>query len=96
MADQVSPEIKERRSREMIDLGKELAKNFQEQFIGRRLDVLFEKVLPAEDGEEIAAGGLLEGLTSNYLRVRAPGPGKLRGQIREVLIKQRGQACIIA
>jgi threonylcarbamoyladenosine tRNA methylthiotransferase MtaB len=89
MADQVRPEIKEARSREMINLGKELARNFQEKFIGRRLDVLFEKVLPAGDERgEIAAGGLLEGLTSNYLRVRAPGPGNLRGQIREVLIKK--------
>ena len=90
MANQVSPEVKERRSREMIDLGKELEENFQERFIGRRLHVLFEKVLPGEKGV------LLEGLTTNYLRVRAPGPAKLRGQIREVLIKQRGRACIIA
>ena len=89
MADQVRPEIKEARSREMINLGKELAMDFQEKFIGRRLDVLFEKVLSVEDGGgKTAAGGLLEGLTSNYLRVRAPGPGKLRGQIKEVLIKK--------
>jgi threonylcarbamoyladenosine tRNA methylthiotransferase MtaB len=89
MADQVRPEIKEARSREMINLGKELAMDFKEKFIGRRLDVLFEKVLSVEDGGgKTAAGGLLEGLTSNYLRVRAPGPGKLRGQIKEVLIKK--------
>ena len=39
MANQVSPEVKERRSREMIDLGK-IRENFQERFIGRRLHVL--------------------------------------------------------
>jgi threonylcarbamoyladenosine tRNA methylthiotransferase MtaB len=89
MAGQVRPEIKEARSREMISLGKELAGNYQEKFIGRRLEVLFEKVLPAENsGGKVAAEGLLEGLTSNYLRVRAPGLGNLRGQIREVLIKK--------
>ena len=39
---------------------------------------------------KVAAEGLLDGLTSNYLRVRAPGLGNLRGQIREVLIKNAG------
>lgn len=76
---QVVPEIKDERSRKMIALGEELSSIFQEKFTGRQLSVLFEKVLDE---------GMLEGLTSNYLRVWAYGPGNLRGKIRKVLIKE--------
>ncbi|MDO9534304.1 MAG: tRNA (N(6)-L-threonylcarbamoyladenosine(37)-C(2))-methylthiotransferase MtaB [Bacillota bacterium] len=76
---QVAPEIKDDRSGKMIALGEELSSIYQEKFPGRELSVLFEKVLDE---------GMLEGLTSNYLRVRAYGPESLRGQIGKVLIKE--------
>lgn len=79
MDGQVAPEVKDERSGKMIALGEELASIYQEKFLGRELSVLFEKLLDE---------GMLEGLTSNYLRVRVYGPEKLRGQIGNVLIKE--------
>jgi threonylcarbamoyladenosine tRNA methylthiotransferase MtaB len=79
MEAQVAPEIKDQRSGKMIALGEELSSIYQGKFLGRELSVLFEKVLDE---------GMLEGLTSNYLRVRAYGPENLRGQIGKVLIKE--------
>jgi len=63
----------------MIALGERLSSSYQQKFLGRELSVLFEKVLD---------GGMFEGLTSNYLRVRADGPENMRGQIGKVLIKE--------
>lgn len=81
MKAQVSFQTKEERSRKMISLGKELSQNYQEKFVGRILPVLFEK-------EVEGSPGLLEGLTSNYLRVRLPGPVSWRGSIREVYLEK--------
>ncbi|NMB36141.1 MAG: tRNA (N(6)-L-threonylcarbamoyladenosine(37)-C(2))-methylthiotransferase MtaB [Firmicutes bacterium] len=122
MAPQVSPQLKEKRSREMSALGEELLTTFQQKFLGRKMDVLFEKELkgslvqatqndaaqqpiqkktgkeddrqPAGKKAKAGPGGrsgehlrdrFLEGLTSNYLRVRALAPpGKWRGKIGRV------------
>lgn len=127
MTPQVSPPLKEERSVEMLALGEELSATFQQRFLGRELDVLFEKEVegppvqtaqsnvarqtPREEtgkengqqpaGKEAGAGKagrgdrpgkrskdrFLEGLTSNYLRVRAPAPpGRWRGKIGRVYL----------
>ncbi len=98
MIPQVAPEVKEQRSRMMIALGEELSRAFQEKFLGRELSVLFEKELEAgagEDGSDLWMSRelrgeyrLSEGLTSNYLRVRALTAGNWRGKIGEVRIEK--------
>ncbi len=98
MIPQVAPEVKEQRSRMMIALGEELSAVFQQKFLGRELAVLFEKELQAGAGQDCSglqrAGGfpgeylLWEGLTSNYLRVRASAPGSWRGKMAEVCLEK--------
>jgi len=100
MTPQVAPQLKESRSRMMIALGEELSSAFQEKFLGRRLPVLFEKEIQEtkkneDNGSEppltkkAKSGHLLfEGLTSNYLRVRAFTPGNFRGKIADVLLEK--------
>ena len=98
MGAQVLPEVKEERSRRLLALGEELSRTFQERFLGRKLTVLFEKEVEEGTGNACSDLGvpvvpgrdyrLSEGLTSNYLRVRALTPGNWRGKIGEVLIEK--------
>ncbi|HAP32088.1 MAG TPA: tRNA (N(6)-L-threonylcarbamoyladenosine(37)-C(2))-methylthiotransferase MtaB [Firmicutes bacterium] len=93
MGPAVPPVVKKERSRSMIELGVKLSLDFQKSFFGRTLPVLFEKVV----GEEAADRQpllILEGLTSQYLRVRAPAGANLRGQMRYVLLQSSGGAYI--
>ena len=48
---QVESAVKERRSREMIDLGNKMAASFRRKFIGSLQEVLIEKVRPHDYGE---------------------------------------------
>ncbi len=67
---QVEGTVKERRSGEMIELGKKMAASFRRKFIGSSQDVLVEKVRPYDYGE---------GFTPHYLRARVALDGKGRG-----------------
>lgn len=67
---QVESAVKERRSREMIELGKKMAASFRRKFIGSLQEVLIEKVSPYDFGE---------GLTPHYLRTRVALDGRGRG-----------------
>lgn len=66
----------EERSRQLIELGRELAGRFAAGFIGRPVEVLVE--------EEAAEPGWVKGYTDHYLPVVFPGPPDLRGRIVEV------------
>lgn len=79
MESQVPFQTKEERSRKMIALGEELSQNFQEKFVGRILPVLLEKEIDPN---------CLEGLTSNYLRVRLSGPASWKGSMKEARIEK--------
>jgi len=84
MTPQVPPEEKERRSRKMILLGEELARSFQDAFLGRTFPVLLEKEVNLPEGK-----GLWEGLTSNYLRVRVKlGEGNWRGNMLNIRLEK--------
>ncbi len=99
----VKPELQEKRSREMIVLGEELAQHFQEQFLGRTLPVLFEKKVEectlsersqrqeysSGEQESIDTAFLWEGFTPNYLRVRALGDQGWRGKIKHILLEKK-------
>ncbi len=74
MPGQVQEEIKKNRSLRMRALRGELAARFRARFIGRELEVLFEK---RRDGKN----GLLTGLTRNYLRIYAEGDDELMGKL---------------
>jgi threonylcarbamoyladenosine tRNA methylthiotransferase MtaB len=67
---QVESAVKERRSREMIDLGNKMAASFRRKFIGSLQEVLIEKVRPHGYGE---------GFTPHYLRARVALDGRGRG-----------------
>jgi threonylcarbamoyladenosine tRNA methylthiotransferase MtaB len=79
---QVPPAVKERRSAELIALGKSLSAEFAAGYLGRDVEVL---------AEESAAGhpGMMEGLTANYLRVAFPGNKSLRGRFVRVKAEER-------
>lgn len=72
----VPPAERARRSRCLRRLSHEKRKIFYEQYVGRRMNVLFES----------HQGGILSGLTGNYIRVHAPGPRSLRGDVGEVIL----------
>jgi threonylcarbamoyladenosine tRNA methylthiotransferase MtaB len=75
MAPQVEAREKEKRSKKMIQLGKELTRAFQETFLGRTIPVLLEE-------EDPRLPGFWEGHTSNYLRVRVKmGAGDWKGKV---------------
>ncbi len=99
----VKPEVQEKRSREMIALGEELAQQFQEQHLGRTFPVLFENKIEYSDlscssfprecllkEEKITGNPLIwEGFTPNYLRVRALGKPDWRGKVKHICLKKR-------
>ena len=76
---QVDPETKQRRTETMLAVAAESATRFRRRFIGRTASVLFEHQSHVEDGN-----GWWEGLTDNYLRVRAPSVADLTNQIVNV------------
>lgn len=79
MPGQVSKAVKERRTHEMIALGRELALEFAGRHLGQTLTVLTEEEADTEPG-------WLEGYTDNYLRVRFPGGDELKNCIIPVKI----------
>jgi threonylcarbamoyladenosine tRNA methylthiotransferase MtaB len=77
MEDQIDPQIKHDRSEKLISLSKENFDAFRRRYIGRELDVLFEKNIESNK---------YEGLTSNYIRVLAESDEDIEGQIKKVKI----------
>lgn len=77
---QVAPEVKEKRSRELIDLAKRLEQNFMERFIGQQVEVLFEEEYPEEKG-------FYAGYTDEYIRIAAQGEN-LEGKLLTVTAEE--------
>lgn len=80
---QVSRKEKERRSAELIGLGRELSLQFHRGLVGRVMPVLVEQ---AEQSQ-------FEGLTPNYVRVYADGPA-LPGDIVGVRISEADEGFV--
>lgn len=78
--DQINGNIKNDRSERLIKLGEDLESKFGSKFIGSTLSVLFEE----ESRDET---GLIEGYTTNYIKVKAPGAENLIGNICHVEIE---------
>ncbi|NLZ38979.1 MAG: tRNA (N(6)-L-threonylcarbamoyladenosine(37)-C(2))-methylthiotransferase MtaB [Firmicutes bacterium] len=74
---QVTPQIKQQRSQQLIELGEKLALRYTRQFLGKTVKVLFEENV--EDGQIV-------GLTEHYLRVKANGADRNLGKILPVKV----------
>ena len=78
--EQVHSRVKKQRSKKLREIAKNLAKNYQEKFIGTRQQVLLED---RRDNQT----GLLTGLTDNYLRVLVDAPDEWQGELVTVKLK---------
>lgn len=79
MKDQVDGNIKEERSRKLIELNKRLEKEFMSRFINTKLKVLYEEKV--RDKEEV-----YEGYTPNYIKVMSNCKENIEGKILETEI----------
>ena len=78
MKQQISPEVKEKREKQLAAVEKVLREAFMKQAIGKEMDVLFEK----------HHDGYVSGYTSNYLRVQVAGDEALENTIHTVKIEK--------
>lgn len=74
MSGQVDGNIKKIRSNIVLDLSKKLNQKFLKDFIGKKVQVLFENY----------TDGMLVGYTSNYIKVKVKGDSRLCGTIQDV------------
>lgn len=77
MGDQVDPKIKHDRSEKLIKMSSKNFAKFASRFIGKELEVLFEKNVKDD---------VYEGLTTNYIRVYAKSDTDIQGLIKKVKI----------
>ncbi len=69
MSGQVPPPIRKQRNARLREVFQELGYAYRQRFLGRRMPVLWETISERNDW-----GWQMEGLTGNYLRVRALAP----------------------
>ena len=74
MPQQVPASVKKERSRRMLALAKESARSFQQRFLGRTVNVLWEK----------QSGGVWSGLTGNYIKVYTKNSDDLANRLLPV------------
>lgn len=86
--DQVSPEVKERRSKIISQITKKSYIEYIENFIGHKAEVLFEQPYAKKDG-------YFEGKTGNYLTVIVPSQKNLSGQFHQVKLLKFSDDVII-
>ena len=81
MKGQIKPEVRKMRNHILHDALEESAKAYRQKFIGKRVSVLWEST--SELGEW---GWQMEGLTGNYLRVKAVAPSPRWNEVQEVTL----------
>jgi threonylcarbamoyladenosine tRNA methylthiotransferase MtaB len=86
-ADQVPAGIKEKRSRQLIALGRSLEQAYIKQFEGRQVMVLFEEEHPDLEG-------CYEGYTDQYVRVMVQGGPELEGKLLPVMVEEALEGCL--
>lgn len=72
--EQVPPEVKEQRSKILLELDSELERIFIEKFVSRKMDVLFEEM----------NGEISNGYTKNYIKVSVNSEDDISGKIYDV------------
>ena len=83
MNGQVRPELGKKRNHILRDVLDESAKSYREKYIGRKASVLWEST--SEMGER---GWQMEGLTENYLRVRALASSPRWNELDDVVLNE--------
>ena len=86
--EQIHGNIKHSRSERLISLGEELLEEFNNKFIGKTMEVLFEE----ENKEEPK---FAEGYTTNYIRVKTETTKDIKGKILPVKIIKRENDILI-
>ncbi len=85
MPNQIQKKVKEERSKKLISLSNQNEKEYLEEFIGKRIEVLFEQ----EEEEYI------KGHTANYIEVKIPKDKAKENDIKCVkLLKREGLSLI--
>jgi len=79
--DQIDPKIKEQRSKIIEKITSESKAEFEQGFIGKTVEVLFEQPCHSKKG-------WFEGKTGNYLTVIVPEQENLSGKFCNVLLKK--------
>jgi threonylcarbamoyladenosine tRNA methylthiotransferase MtaB len=83
MKGQIRPEVRKKRNHILREALDESEKSYRQKFIGQRMPVLWEST--SEMGEW---GWKMEGLTGNYLRVKAFAPSPRWNELDDVQIQQ--------
>jgi tRNA A37 methylthiotransferase MiaB len=78
MPNQISPQVKKKRSDSMLALAEESAAIFHSNFIGKSLPVLWEQ----------ADNAIWNGYSGNYIKVYAASDRDLTNVISEVLVER--------
>ena len=86
--EQIHGNIKHFRSEKLILLGEKLMEDFNNKFIGKITEVLFE-----EEGNE--KSDFIEGYTTNYIRVKSQTSKDIRGRILPVKIVEKENDVLI-
>ncbi|GAB6169640.1 tRNA (N(6)-L-threonylcarbamoyladenosine(37)-C(2))-methylthiotransferase MtaB [Clostridium carnis] len=90
MGDQIDGNIKEQRSKLLIELSNKNEKEFNEKFLNKNMDVLIEKEVKDKEG-------IFEGYTRNYIKVEVPcNCLDITGKIVDVKITEAEQEFVKA
>ena len=82
MKGQVRPEIRKKRNHTLRQILDESEKSYRRGFVGQRMSVLWESTSELDEW-----GWQMEGLTGNYLRVKASASSPRWNEINDVLIQ---------
>ena len=85
--DQIVPEIKEARSKRIIEITDKSHNDFLEKYVGTTAEVLFE---------QLTADGFWEGKTANYITVKLKSDANLKGVYKTVMLCEIKNGKIIA
>jgi threonylcarbamoyladenosine tRNA methylthiotransferase MtaB len=81
LPEHLSPQIKNRRSRHLIQLGEQKRLDFHRRFLGEELEVL------VEDRRDKATG-LATGMSDNYIKVLFAAPSEAANRILKVSVSR--------
>ena len=80
LGDHLSPQVKNRRSRRLIQLGEQKRLDFHRRFLGKELEVLVES-------RRDKATGLATGMSDNYIKVLLAAPAEAANRILKVRVR---------
>lgn len=86
MENQINGETKEKRSKKLIELSNKNQLEYNNQYIGKKIEVLFEE----------EKNGIYEGHTQNYIMVKCKTTEKLENKIKEIKCKTAKEDHIMA